>query len=522
MRWALVIHQASDYGVLLASSLMPVLSCEVVHVPTIAGARSAMMKHGSAACCLIVASATAPLDEYEPQQLDRSRPTLTAFLREVRGADGKPPCIALLTMNDGDRGEALRAAGNVELLQIDVTVLLRLQELARNIVDGKVKDSVSLPHDVDVDITLAGEGGHWVIRGSVSNPVDQQGTIAMNVVDLKRLMTDSRDAHQANCGKISQLGQDMYLQLVAHPLNSGLELALAKCTRPPGSLDAVRFRFHVDNVSSQMLVETLAKPTSQQADAELDFWMRRTPIVRKFGNGGKGHPLFKDRRSRSEKVRCLILQGDALGFNAGGALAQAFHPIPGAVKEVAWLRAFLSKDLDGFNLDEVKVLSPSGAADENYGALVRKELSEGSWKLIHYVGHSAIGADGRGYLALGGGRDDLIGIDDFAMRVKNAQFVFLNSCMSANARFIMQMIEKDIPAVAGYAWNIDDGVAHAFSRKFYENLFAGTVSKRFLEYAFMRARIHLHDTYKEKTVWTSPQLFMQTAVAEHDPGYTAH
>lgn len=523
MPWLLLIHEHPVLGELVKTMLEPVIrneGGEVVFATTMTEARLAMGEHGRANCRLIVSSASVPLVVGQPPPLDRSRPTLTSFLHDMRSADAQPPCIALLPLDEGDRGEQFDEIRNVEM--VGVGSLLQLPALAAKLMSAEEGERVCLPHDVDVDIQLSDQGGHWSMRGAGHNPIEVSGWITIEAEERNRLLTDSRAAAKAEPGAISQLGRDMYTHFMAHPQKSGLELALARYTRPANTLDTVRFRFHVDEKNNQMLVETLAKPRSQQQGGDAEFWMLKNPIFRKFGASGVRHPLFKDWNSRHKAVECLIIQGNADRFTAGGKLAQEFPRIPGAAEETNWLEKYLVKNQKLFKLGVPKVMRPGDDRGVDYGASVREALSSRNWQLIHYVGHSAIGTDGKGYLALSDGCNDLIDIDDFAARAKHAQFVFLNSCMSANSAFIMKLIEKDIPAVAGYAWTIEDHYAGAFSRSFYENLFAGAVSQKFLEYSFMRARAHLHDTFREKPVWTSPQLFMQLSQSEPERSKAGH
>src|SRR5207244_4451533 len=101
-------------------------------------------------------------------------------------------------------------------------------------------------------------------------------------------------------------------------------------------------------------------------------------------------------------------------------------------------------------------------------------------------------------LVLGDGPDDVLDIDNFAQDARGAQFVFLNSCSSATGTFVARLVEKNIPAVAGYAWPLEDKHALAFSRKFYLELFEGERSRRFLEYSFMRGKAYLFDEFSDQ------------------------
>jgi hypothetical protein len=156
-----------------------------------------------------------------------------------------------------------------------------------------------------------------------------------------------------------------------------------------------------------------------------------------------------------------------------------------------------------------------------YGAAVREVLSRDKWQLIHFIGHSAIGADDRAWLALGGEPDDLLDIAEFAARARHAQFMFLNSCATANGEVIRRLAEAGLPAVAGYACPIDDQAAQAFAKKFYVDLIPEQdregCARGFLEYAFMRARHYLYEQDSQHSAWASPRLYLQSAYCEPDP-----
>lgn len=518
MDWSLVIHEDADMAKEVAKILAESLDGEVVRVSNLVDAGLVMSNRAHWHCQLIVSSLSPPPDVDTSRPMDRARPTCTPFLQQIRDERDEPPCIFLVSLSEGARAEELRNVRNITLLRV-VDMGAQLQPLARSVVFGDVSGATKPPHEVDVDITLVDGRCQWSMRGTPTNPVEAAGIIEIGERDLQRLLDASSNAGKANHRGIRQLGLDMYENFMANNLKTGgLELALSRYIRHPSFLEAARIRFHVDHATSQLMVETLAKPLSQKVDAELEYWMCRTPIFRKFCGHGERQPLFKDRASRKSPVACLIIQGDARRFSAGGELAKTFPAIASAAAEADALEAYFSNPDKDFGLAPLKVMRPGDYPGGAYGDAVRRELVKQPWQLIHYVGHSAIGLDRKGYLALGAAEGDLIDIDDFATRAAHAQFVFLNSCQSADATFIMKLVEKKIPAVAGYAWEIDDQVAEAFSQNFYEELFEGSVSKRFLEYAFMRAKnfLYLNRNYVDKPVWTSPILFMQLLDAEPD------
>ena len=70
---------------------------------------------------------------------------------------------------------------------------------------------------------------------------------------------------------------------------------------------------------------------------------------------------------------------------------------------------------------------------------------------------------------------------------------------------MFQLARKNIPAVLGFRWEIDDKKAHEFAIKFYEHLFG---DNKLLEYAFLEARKDMYFEYPHDRIWASPMLVM--------------
>lgn len=513
-RWCLVLHESVDMAATVAGMLRRANVGEPILAHNIAAARNALMERGRTHCQLVVSSFSPPSSADASPPLDRNRSSAIDFLREMRGvASNTPPWIFIVSYADAARVEELNALPAVAR-HLPGELWEHLSATAERLIEAKSGQPL---HKVDVDITL-GLGGtcKWKLTGTPGHAVDEAGMIDINDGDLQRLLAYSDGATKGSAIMLRQLSVELYEQLLANNLRSGLELALRDHLPRPFVLEAARIRFNIDGETSRLLVEALAKPKSRQHSEDLDMWMLRAPIVRKFGSKGDRYPLFKDRTSRHSPLNCLIVQGEHLRFSVGGALDKNFEPIPQAPAEVNWLAGYLERNREAFGLAPPCVLRRADHPASDYGDVVRRALKQGMWQLIHYVGHSATAKDGKGYLALGAGARDLIGIDEFADSAKHAQFVFLNSCQSADAGFIAKLVEESIPAVAGYAWSIDDAVAGRFCRHFYENLFEGEQSRRFLEYSFMRAKARLYSEHGEKPVWAAPLLFMQTLEHERD------
>lgn len=517
MKWWLVIHEHPHMCETVMGLLEQEVEGEVVRVAHLSAAQEAFNERGRNECSLIVSSLSAPCDGDTPLAIDRGVITAPNFVASIRGRGETPPCVFLASYADSARVEEVSRMPSVAFVQVKdmhKTLAGTVRDFRRPL---NVAASERLPHEVDIDITLK-VGGlcKWTVMPVCGGTDPDAGVIEVSPDTMRRLVTMSGSARGGDHAFINQLGRDFYEHLLSSNLKSGLELAMRNRIRDPRYLEAARIRVNVDAKSYGLLVETIAKPRALETPDDLDFWMLRTPIFRKYGSHGDRLPLYKDRKSRKTPVECLIIVGTHTAFSAGGKVVRGFPAISSALDEANWLESYLSENHQSFQLVAPRIVRPGDQGTQAYGDRVRSVLSERPWQLIHYVGHSAIGRDRYGYLALGDGPRDLLRIDEFAQRASSAQFVFLNSCRSAGPDFIKSLAASGVPAVAGYAWPIDDEVALKFCMDFYSNLFEGELSRRFIEYSFMRAKRQLHEDYTEAPLWAAPLLFMQLLAAERD------
>ena len=522
MKWALVVHENLEMAQMIAARLGEQAQLETVAVSNLDEARRQLALRGLEQCSLLVSSMSPPIDALSPPPVDRSAPQAPEFLMEMRRIKPDFPGIFLVTVDDGKRSAVLAELDKVAVLRVGDTYL-QLPPLALCLITGCAAPRPA--HELDLDIQLTGDRCHWSLHGTGTHPVEASGMIQITSDELNRLLLDSSllepyviDASAKTArGQqlINRLGNDIYLHFIANNIkNHGLAQALYSHLHDKNLLAATRIRFHVDQRTSELLVEALAQPPADEGAVRPDPWMLHTPIFRKFGGMGERHPLFKDRHSRHHAIHCLVIQGDAASFSVAAPLSCGFRPIPQAANEARWVYDYFNTNQTRFNLAQPALISPEQFPADQYGAAVRAALTQRPWHLIHYTGHSALGANGRGYLVLGPDEGGLLDIEEFSERARQSQFVFLNSCGSADARFIMRLIERNIPAVAGYAWPVLDTVAYDFSLAFYENLFEGDEPRRFLEYAFMRSKAKLHQS--KSLAWTSALLFMQTLDPQTD------
>jgi hypothetical protein len=521
MDWALIIHDSCEVAEVAAGIVADKLGLAPTCAANLADARQALRKHGIGSCKLIVSSLSPPLDAEVSSPVDRDYPTAVDFVNQVREGEAIPPCILIGSTVGTSRSEPLATLQNVELLGIRA-MGTKLESVARQLLGNGAGNGNAIKTPLDVDIVLLGDGlGRWHIHNK-EREIDNNGTIKINSKDFDDLLLFSGligDVPDARAPElISRLGRHFYDCLLGDQLNTGgLDKEISRYTDQLATLESARLRFHVNQATCPLFVETLSYPMNGGVPHN-DLWMLRLPIFRKFGDRGGRPPLFKDQLSRETDVRCLIIEGDTGAFSTVGTVAKGFAALPEARQEIDWLSEWLTTNAANFGLAPPLVLRAREHEKGTFGAAVLKALRSERWQLVHYSGHSDIGADGVAYLVLGSASGDLLDIDTFAKEAADAQFIFLNSCNSANASFVLHLVDRNIPAVAGYAWPVPDGVAARFSKLFYESLFNGhgKASKGFIEYSFMNAKSGLYNAYKTGKAWTAPLLFMQTLDSQNE------
>lgn len=511
MDWILVLHENPLVESTAVALLQEVVQAPVYSAGNLEDARDLFERHGRDRCKLVVSSLSPPVDQDASQALDRTHATAVALLTKLRQKKAMMPWLFLVSFDDGTRAPDFSDTASVEVLNVlDMARALRRRACA--LTGG----AAAVPRRADVEISLVDGVYTWSLRGTSGTAIECSGVIDLDQGALNALTAASRQEALANAAGLGQIGLELYMQLLANNLKSGLELALSAAVG--SSVQDARFRFCVDEKSNELLLEALGKPISAAPGATLHHWMLDAPIFRKYrGNGGR-YPLFKDRHSQAGLVSCLIIQGASAAFeqiyelSSGEYVDVSFGAIGQAAVEARAVYDYLSAKPAEFGLAQPVLLQPDGQKD--YGGVVRRTLASQPWQLIHYVGHSSMSARNTAFLALGDEPTGGLEIADLARLAPAAQFVFLSSCQSSNAQFVRELVARNIPAVLGYAWPVDDTLARLFAYAFYEHLFKNGLSKRFLEYAFMNSKRELHTSLPGQTAWASPLLFMQMLGSE--------
>jgi hypothetical protein len=537
--WALVVHRDPDLlamarGVVAEALQLP--AERVIYKDNVADAKVALQNRGEKHCRLVVTSLAAPKSRRHSPSLDGSDLTGLRLARDLRDKGfAEPAVVFLVAFNDLERLAQEVAVPNVTTVEIGSDFHKRLPAAVAGVVRQGAARRRGVPC-VNVDIFLQGPPPfRWQLKvPEPGSPCEDGGMLNIREEELAELCRLSRQ-ERPGPQHLGMVGAELYRLFMADEFrNGGLNTSLrAECRRlwsnelEFSDIELARIRFVVDAATHGILLETLARPKPDASG--VDFWMLKAPLFRKYAQRAEQFPLFKDRRSRSEPLDCLLIQARTSSFEAAFPVSQALEEIPLAAAEASDtenMLADLQRSHPALRIGEVRVLrypedAAGGAQRRSFAREVEEAIKAGSadgrpWKLIHYAGHSAQAENGRGYLVFGAEPEDAVDAEDFAHWSRRAQFVYLSSCRSAGAYFVMQMVERTIPAVLGYRWPVRDEVARFFAQRFYRHLFHDQVGQRFLEYAFLKARKDLYVAGPGVPDWASPVLVMQMIDPERD------
>jgi hypothetical protein len=299
-----------------------------------------------------------------------------------------------------------------------------------------------------------------------------------------------------------------------------------------------RVRFIVDDSTHELLLEALQDPDETDLrNSKNSYWMLKAPMYRRYDRRGEHFPLFKDRASRLGRVNCLIIAANPAECDLSESWGTPLEPLPRLKEETEEVRKILEEEgarasgcvakVEVFRAYEYPA---DDANPEATSEALRGVLNRGPWHLVHFVGH-AVQSNGIGGLVLGGAKGVVVPAELLATLLAKAstQFLYLSSCKSADAYFVMRLVEQRLPAVLGFRWPVKDESALRCAKHYYAALFQGP-SRKYLEYALLDAKRKLYEdcmgamkpaSTGADSVWASPVLVMQVDKAEDDSRYQA-
>lgn len=306
---------------------------------------------------------------------------------------------------------------------------------------------------------------------------------------------------------LRDVGGDLTELLIKSDGEFSMHLGIARgLARGIAGAENLRIRFSIDRDVHPIALEALVKP-----EARDQFWMLEVPVSRKLKMPAWRLPLFQDEETRKGPLNCLIIESDVGGYVPElKNLSELKH----VTAECAWLEHFL-KETKGSNrrtqFQRVERISRASINGTSFKERVRELLSDGTeWHVVHYGGHSYYDERRQtGYVFFPGGSGiEPLDLTDFAAWLKTARasFVFLSSCQSSHDVFAFELARKEVPAILGFHWEIDDCAAKEHTQTFYSELLSGEPS---LELAFQKTRSRMYEASKENMIWAAPIMILQ-------------
>jgi hypothetical protein len=528
-----IAHPNVDMFELLAETLRGIFQAEAIDVSHVRSAQEALELLKSDPADLFVAYVhLAPDRHTSPAQFAG-----VELVRNLRSAGLRVPSILIAPSTTRDLSVDVQTLADATLVleghsfEADFTahVQAAFRRLAATQAPVAPKRRATKLRAVDtparfvIDIRLRLDGNctysAWSRGGSV--PYQSNKRFSIDPKDLADLIERSRQI-----GNADQWTQDYRAigeKLRDSVMNSNLEvrddiniIRGLMFRELPNAIPSIRF-----------IIETGIHSIALEAilDQQNDYWMQRAPVWRQLDLRVLQYPLFQDVETRDGAINCLIVEADAEG--RASELDREFDPLPGVKQEADSLEDYL-RDRKRTSIGKIgrirrdaatgevriSVLGPTRTVKEwpraqSYRTALRELLTGAeTWHIVHYAGHTYYDArNDCGYIVLPGNPLEVVGTPEVATWLSRTRFVYMSSCRGSSQDFVFHFCKCNVPAVAGFRWDVDDARAREHSQLFYQEL----IDRRSLEDAFVETWKHMYGKYRMDRVWTSTELVVQLA-----------
>ena len=302
--------------------------------------------------------------------------------------------------------------------------------------------------------------------------------------------------------------------------------------RAAGGLSNLAFRFRIEDSTLycapfEATVRLSGQPMAGTDDdfTQNPFVLVTAPITRRMKVVSLRTAVQKTRETRA--ARMLFIRSQ-VGENPAGTTGSdtvgvperdhtgrfrikhvEFRRLENIDREFSDLRALQASSSTIFSLDELDLSTER--ADTGAEAVLKRKLTNSSYDVVHFAGHSLTTKDGLTLLVLPGtlpGEAEGMSVHNFAesAAAAGARLVYLSSCQGSSANTVANLAQRGIPHVLGFRWDVDDEQAAVFARYFYRNLF-GPGSRTICD-AFRAACGGVYEPMQVEAsqIWASPIL----------------
>ena len=510
--WQLLVHSDEDVRDLLGEAVRTALDRRGVKLSkesNLAAAEASLADGNADECNLVIIGARTPVTKTASVG-NSPRAPVVEFIKRLKGERPDLALIVLATTADETLGVFLDMFRATALVDFSAEWRDILQSRVAELMNGAARTSSAY---LELDITLAGpRRTSWRIHRKGRDVFEDSGELYVEESELKRLIrksTELEDRVQRGGwqSELSDIGSDLNRLLFESSwTNRKLWTKFVDHRARVGGVENTRVRVTLNDDTHPVLIEAL------KDEDDPSYWMLKAPISRRYDLPGARYPLFKDHPSREGPINVLVIDADPSAGNVpDDEWARDFAPLPEIDREASDLVTIFETARDrGGRGGVVDRLSVARIDDDPVAAVFAK-LSERHWHVVHFAGHGVWSAARKeAGLVLVPERGGVLRVEDLANKLIGTQFLFLNSCRSADSYFVMHAVRQYVPAVLGFRWSVSDKGGADFARAFYAALFDGTrASYKYLEYAFMHARRIIHDRDSSDPTWASPVLVMQ-------------
>ena len=310
---------------------------------------------------------------------------------------------------------------------------------------------------------------------------------------------------------------------------AALDAPLRSLAKEVGGIEQVRLIFEADRRSQSIPLEAVAIGEENEfyvGDRKylaLTLPVFRTVTTNNMVDGTRPRlPLFATRAVEGNPINCLVIDATSEGtaLLPDGTVEQ-LPPMTEGTRECDEVLSKLKELQRSAIVGQVERVPRTSGEALSKGQLIEALKCRGEWQgagpwdLVHFCGHSGLhpkeGND-KAYIYVPSACNpgyDAEGIDilRFARLLPEVKFLYLSSCCSADRGFIYELARKQIPAVLGFRWQLNDSTAATFADNFYDNLFTSDEAQDLVS-AFKVSQELTHETHEQDNTWASAMLMV--------------
>jgi hypothetical protein len=374
--------------------------------------------------------------------------------------------------------------------------------------------------DITLDFTECPDRWKYRISGEGFPVSFSEGLLRLRSDEIEVLKWQSREIDSEGEDLPERQPWEEHLKMLSENLWGCLVEGQSQFSRElTSALDKVdrientRLRFRISPEHYGVAFEAIRHPKRVSPSP---YWMLGAPVYRTLGPGMDSDvaPLFDETEPRP--LNCLVILADAVG-TATYSVAdrpskkRRYEKLPCGAAECEGVRETLERRREqNVNIGAVLLTGVQHPVSiESLRELLTPDPSDYGrrWDLIHFTGHTDF-IDDQAYFILPGkaaGQVQSVPVKDLVPLFGNARFVYLSSCTSASAAFVLRLAQHGTRGILGFRTKIADSLAVAHATQFYTQLF----KTRCIEEAFLNTRRHFYKKEPGSRVWASALVVLQ-------------